>query len=190
MIYCIEGNIGAGKSTLIKLFETRYTCYEEPINEWTLLDRFYEDPHKFAFPFQYQVLLSQYNQYRIIKNESKDVFIERCAWSSRNIFIELMKKNNFWNDNDTKYYDNLYNSFEQGFINTLFFLDVSPEECLKRIKIRNRTCETDISLKYLIDLDKQYRKSLQNFPARVVFIDVANKTPEEIRDEIETYTKN
>ncbi len=78
-IICIDGLIGAGKSTVThRLKKNLYKCYEEPIDKWTLLPNLYNDMKKYATPFQFQVLfLNTINIYllKIVKKRSslKDV---------------------------------------------------------------------------------------------------------------------
>ncbi len=46
-IICIDGLIGAGKSTVThRLKKNLYKCYEEPIDKWTLLPNLYNDMKK------------------------------------------------------------------------------------------------------------------------------------------------
>ena len=64
--YSIDGIIGAGKSTVLKLLRQNNICLEEPVADWgELLENFYEDINRYAYPFQLQVLLSQKKQYCI-----------------------------------------------------------------------------------------------------------------------------
>jgi len=57
----IEGNIGVGKTTLIRLLsKTIPECklqYEEPVADWPL-EQYYKDHAKWAFPLQIATLLS------------------------------------------------------------------------------------------------------------------------------------
>ncbi len=51
-IICIDGLIGAGKSTVThRLKKNLYKCYEEPIDKWTLLPNLYNDMKKYATSF-------------------------------------------------------------------------------------------------------------------------------------------
>ena len=81
-IIFIEGNIGAGKTTFLKLIEkSKYfdekfpdkkTAYVyEPVNEWQeykdnskkdILTYFYEDQEKYGFSFQWYVFMTQLKQ--------------------------------------------------------------------------------------------------------------------------------
>ena len=79
-IVSLDGNIGSGKSTLMKYFmknkdifekkcpETEFAFLLEPVDEWTditdeqnvpILTKFYEDTDKYAFTFQMMVYLSR-----------------------------------------------------------------------------------------------------------------------------------
>ena len=58
---CIEANIGAGKtSVLSKINEkTRLPIFLEPVNQWShWLKLFYENPGRWGFTFNIEVLLS------------------------------------------------------------------------------------------------------------------------------------
>ena len=74
IIYSIEGVIGSGKSTLVKMlkkyFEDDSTYYflEEPVSIWetikdsfgnTILSKFYADQKKYAFAFQMMAYISR-----------------------------------------------------------------------------------------------------------------------------------
>ena len=73
-IISIEGNIGSGKSTILeylKIFykdNTNVLFLDEPVSEWnkvvdndgvTILEKYYENPVKYAFPFQMMAYISR-----------------------------------------------------------------------------------------------------------------------------------
>jgi deoxyadenosine/deoxycytidine kinase len=73
-IICIQGNIGSGKSTLLRQLEAKgYICLQEPVDTWSkyqhngksILEYFYEDKAKYAFPFQ---MMAFYTRMKAIKN--------------------------------------------------------------------------------------------------------------------------
>lgn len=180
-MYCIEGNIGAGKSTLIKCLSEKYICYQEPVSEWTLLDFFYKDMKKYAFPFQYQVLLSQFNQIKEINKLDKNqlVFMERCPWTSRNVFFEMMIEDNILSSKELEIFDNFYNIIPQN-ITKMFYLILDTEICKQRIIERNRYEELNITYEYLKRLEDKYLSSLKKSNFEVVYINAKNKTPEDL----------
>jgi deoxyadenosine/deoxycytidine kinase len=67
----IEGNIGAGKSTLIETLKTKFSnvvFVDEPVDEWstvtdkdgtTVLEKYYADQKRYAFAFQMMVRVSR-----------------------------------------------------------------------------------------------------------------------------------
>jgi len=56
--------------------------------------------------------------------------------------------------------------------NLIVHLDVTPEESLRRIKMRNRDCELGIKLEYLQDLHKAYEEFLQDISRIIPVIKV------------------
>jgi deoxyadenosine/deoxycytidine kinase len=70
LIISIEGNIGTGKSTFLDNLkkvqeENIVVVIKEPLDQWlkitdkdgnSILNNFYQDPHKFSFSFQILVL--------------------------------------------------------------------------------------------------------------------------------------
>lgn len=186
-IYCIEGNIGAGKSTVLKLLENSYKTFPEPVEDWHLLQHYYNDTYSYVFPFNYQVLLSFHKIYEEINNLTGKIFVERCPYTSKKIFIDLNDdiQKNVWKNHHEKSYKELYSIINNKVnIDILFVLYLEPYKCLQRIKIRNRKVEENITLQFLEDLHEKYKKLDKNCPYNVVFIDVDKKTPLEIKNEI------
>jgi deoxyadenosine/deoxycytidine kinase len=97
-IISVEGNIGAGKTTLLGVL-----CVEtikEPVEEWentagsNILQRYYEDPKRWAFTFQLNALHSRCKLWEdnLRNNEKKLFFSERSPHADRNIFGEIMNR--------------------------------------------------------------------------------------------------
>ena len=64
MFICIEGNIGAGKTTLARALseELGATFLPERFEDNTLLPLFYQDKKTFAFPTEYSFLIDRQKQ--------------------------------------------------------------------------------------------------------------------------------
>lgn len=56
--------------------------------------------------------------------------------------------------------------------NLLVYLDVTPEEALERIKLRNRGCESGMSIDYLRELYKEYNNFIEDISKRIPVIKV------------------
>lgn len=152
-IVCIDGLIGAGKSTLIKRLACDYKCFPEPVDEWTLLPFLYKNLTLYGPAFQFQVLLSQFNQKQSFSNEDGLVLVERCPWTSRNVFAPLTM------DGETLYtYDKLYKTLSYD-VDCFIYLDVDPIDAFHRIRNRSPV-DNLISLDYLRRLYDSYKFNL------------------------------
>ena len=98
LIICIDGIIGAGKSSLIRKLKNNFTCFEEPVQKWSLLLNLYSDMERYAIPFQFQVLFSQYDQYLLFKNINDLIIVERCPWTSKNVFAQMYIDNGLFDE--------------------------------------------------------------------------------------------
>lgn len=95
-VISIEGNLGAGKSSLLSLFN--FATIKEPVDEWQtmsggdILKNFYENPKRWAFTFQLHALHSRsllWNK-TISEEPQKLHFSERSPLADRHIFGEIM----------------------------------------------------------------------------------------------------
>lgn len=74
-VIALEGEIGAGKSTLCRKFETTYpedcSSYQEQTNE-QFLKLFYGDPKKYGFAFQWGMLKSRIYQLMLARHNARN----------------------------------------------------------------------------------------------------------------------
>lgn len=168
----IEGNIGCGKSTLVKLLasyfknDTRFGFIQEPVHEWTrfkdnsgenILDKFYKDQTKWSFPFQMNAFISRINS--IERDKSQIQIIERSVYTDRHCFaancLESGVMSQIEYDIYCHWHDWLAQSFNvepDGFI----YLKANSNICEDRIKQRARTEEEHIPLEYLTNLHEKH----------------------------------
>jgi deoxyguanosine kinase len=183
-IITIEGNIGAGKSTFVKFLKE--TCnrlkleniifLQEPVDEWmqvthdnkTILEKFYEEPEKYAFPFQMMAYVSRLAILeKAIKENPKSIIIsERCLLTDKHVFAKMLYDSN----KIDSYSYQIYNLWFNHFYDKLpkhkhIYLTSSPELIKFRINKRNRTGETNIDIDYLTkcnDYHKEYYEKNSN----------------------------
>ena len=178
-IISIEGNIGSGKTTLLKNLREYYKnndniiFLDEPLNEWnkitdengtTILEKFYMDQKKYAFSFQMMayitrlaILRKAYNS-----NNNKIIITERCLYTDKYVFANMLHKSNNIEDINYKIYLNWFDEFADEFpINQIIYVKTDPSICYQRIHQRNRTGEEIISQNYL-DECHRYHESFIN----------------------------
>ena len=180
MVYTIviDGIIGCGKSSLITELNNDFTCFQEPVNEWSLLADFYTNQSKFSAPFQYQVLFSFHKLYSSIKNVQDKVVLERCPWSSKHIFTSMLIEEGHITPTEEFVYNSFYDKV--AFKTNLFiYLKVDTNVAYQRILNRDRPAERGIKLSYLEKLNNKYEKEM--ITLKNVRIVDANKSIKEVK---------
>jgi len=173
-VMTIEGNIGAGKSTILraieryldscdnKTFANRFKFIMEPVDIWenirdvsgqTILQKFYKDQHKYAFSFQMMAYISRLSLFKktVRENPDKDIFIvERSLCADRNIFLQMLHDDEMIEDVEAQIYHRWYDEFSMDFpVHKIIYINSSPEKCYERIHKRMRSGEERIPLDYL-----------------------------------------
>lgn len=159
MIISIGGNIGSGKSTMIRYLEKHRTdiqCITEPIHKWgEWMQLFYSNPTKYAFGFQMKILDSF--QYLDADNDNNIYVTERSPWESNHIFAKLLLEQGILSEVE---YD-LYNTYHLKYAwkpHVYIYINTSYNECISRMRLRNRKEEENINHEYVKELDEQYNK--------------------------------
>ena len=179
IIISLEGNIGAGKSTIFNKLQQYYSnnpkvvFIKEPVDIWSeikdekndnILVNYYRDPQKYAFGFQTMVYATQYKLYLDTIKENPDcklIISERSMDAARNVFAKLLKQDNHIDEIHFKIYDMLYNMNKYN-LNYVFYIDVKVDICHDRITTRSRDGENEISLDYLTKCNEFYVDWLYN----------------------------
>ncbi|KAJ9583803.1 hypothetical protein L9F63_021853, partial [Diploptera punctata] len=186
----IEGNIGAGKSTLIQYFSRfpEVDVHVEPVAEWcnvrghNLLDMLYKDLNRHNYMFQHYVQLTRV-KIQTHKTDKKVHIFERSLQNNRFCFIEMAHKAGQLLDPEYLILCQWYEWIEQNFdidLDLIVYLRSSPEVVYERIKKRNRSEESTVSLDYLRQLHESYEKWLfhSNISIPVLQINVDNDIEE------------
>lgn len=160
MLYCIEGNIGSGKSTLLNTLKLHYNhiVVKEPIDAWKhWLDNSSSDKEF----FQCIVLVWYIIVARKYKKTKKSVFVERSPFTAKHVFAPsaFTKGNTHLN----QLHDRLYAVAEKEFTPKAYvFLSTTPSTCLKRLRSRNQSGDSNVTLHYLKKLDMAHWQSIQH----------------------------
>lgn len=190
IIIAIEGNIGSGKSTILEKLEgfmrdnNRIVFLKEPVDIWesikdtntgeNILQKFYKDQDKYAFPFQVMAYASRLSMIRnTIKNKSDiDIIIcERSLAADKHIFAKMLYDDGKIDDISYQIYNSFYNMFEDEFkLDGIVYIDADAEICSERIKKRSRMGESGISLEYLQKCKSYHHDWLTNTKTNVLNI--------------------
>lgn len=174
MVYtiAIDGIIGCGKSSLISELARDFTCFPEPIHEWSLLSDFYTQMPTYAAPFQFQVLFSFHKMLSTFKNVNDKVIIERCPWSSKNIFTSMLVEEGYISQEEHKLYLDFYDRLAFS-VDMHIYLKVDPPVAHRRILRRDRAVEKTLQFAYLERLHNKYEEQFRDL--KNVYIVDANQ---------------
>ena len=171
----IEGNIASGKTTFINLLPTIMDCQIilEPLDVWkglvdsngkNILDYFYTDMKKYAYPFQSFAFLSRVKSVRNISDKPY-IFVERSIFSDKNIFA----KNCYMKETMSEIEWNLYNQWFDWMRDLLniknhyhVYMKCSPEVSYERLMERSRKEESGVTLEYLTEIHDRHEEWLGN----------------------------
>lgn len=173
----IEGNIGAGKTTLATKMAEDYNAklILEQFADNPFLPKFYEDPDKHAFPLELSFLAERYHQ---LKKELSNTDIFQPTMISDYYFVKslIFAQSNLKEDEFglyTKLFHIINDSLPKPDLLVYLYHDI--ERLQQNIRKRGRIYEQNITNEYLIKIQTAYFDFLRQVPEqRIVIIDVNN----------------
>lgn len=159
----IEGNIGAGKSTLAQFLANDWNAQVilEEFEDNSFLPKFYEDARRYAFPLEMSFLAARFNQLKA-QLLSQDLFKQTRV--SDYIFAKclLFSKVNL-NEDEYELYYKLFHiiNLQLPKPDLLVYLHCPIERLQWNISNRGRVYEQQISDEYLQNLQQTYFDYLQ-----------------------------
>lgn len=190
MIISIEGNIGCGKSTVLKaLAELGYTVHPEPVDKWSKwLKLFYEDPARWGMSFNTNVLLTGYSCQQHAKEELH--VYERSALACKYVFSNIQFVNGNMIQEEVELFDSIMDRVVGWYPDTIIYMRTAPTKCAQRIKKRGRNAESDVSIAYITQVHEAYEammtsiqrmtpnpravKEWMKSPPKIIIVDAEN----------------
>jgi deoxyguanosine kinase len=172
----IEGNIGAGKTTLAHVLSKQLNArlVLEEFADNTFLPKFYENPQQYAFPLELFFMAERYKQLKELIH-TKDLF--QNVTVSDYLFTKclLFAKVNL-TEEEFRLYHKLYDIIRQPLIqpDLLIYLHVPVQKLQKNIRKRNRAYELKIADEYLFSIQETYTHYIKQHNLKTLFIDAAN----------------
>ncbi len=155
----IEGAIGVGKTSLAKILANKFgwRLVQEEVGHNPFLERFYENPKKFAFQTQLFFLLSRYRQQREFAqgNLFEKGVVSDYVLAKDKIFALINLE-----DDEIALYDSVYRLLVPTVPrpDLVIYLQARPEVLLSRVRKRGVEYERNISLDYLKTLSDAYNE--------------------------------
>lgn len=174
--FIIEGNIGAGKSTFLRLMNTYLSIHPvfEPHEKWqkvqggeNLLEKFYQDIHRWAYTFQTYAFVSRVLEQQQAEQQATEeaIVIERSVYSDRYCFAKNCFEMGVMSGLEWELYKEWFGWLVEsytvkpaGFI----YLRTEPEVSYNRMHIRQRNEESSVSLDYITKLHQKHEDWLMH----------------------------
>lgn len=153
----IEGVIGAGKTSLARLLHERLggQLVMEKFEDNPFLERFYQNPERYAFQTQLFFLLTRYKQLQALTQQElfAEFLITDYIFEKDRIFAHLNLQ-----DDELHLYDQLAANMEKNLAkpDLVVYLQSSVDRLMQNIKLRGRDFERAMSRKYITDLNDAY----------------------------------
>jgi deoxyadenosine/deoxycytidine kinase len=174
----IEGNIGAGKTTLAKRLAEEFNAnlILEQFADNPFLPKFYQNPDKYSFHVELSFLASRYKQLTNelpFKNLFKTFTIADFYFAKSLIFARATLSNN-----EFKLYREIFNIIYKSLpLPDIFvYLHEEPKKLKENIIKRGRSYEQDLDEGYLQKLQEGYFRFMkENQNLKCVIIDINGK---------------
>jgi 2-amino-4-hydroxy-6-hydroxymethyldihydropteridine diphosphokinase len=174
----IEGNIGAGKSTLALKMAQDFNAKTvlERFADNPFLPKFYEDQNRYAFSLEMSFLADRYQQ--LSDDLSQFDLFKDFIIADYHIFKSLLFSKITLGDDEFRLYRTLFDIIykEMPKPDLYIYLYQNTERLLQNIKSRGRNYEQDITAEYLEKINKgylEYIKTQTNL--NVLVIDVSDR---------------
>ncbi len=172
-MYIIEGNIGAGKSTFLKLLDEHIPAINvalEPLNNWqkqvygqSLLTNFYQNTKRWAYTLEILTMICRVREHINLQKQNITHIAERSLYSGHYCFALNCYEQGFMSTMEWKVYLQWFSWLVDNKCKTpngFIYLRVDPNIAYERIKKRNRHAEKTISLGYLKQIHKKHEQFL------------------------------
>jgi deoxyguanosine kinase len=172
----VEGNIGAGKTTLSHLLAKHYDArlILEQFADNPFLPKFYENPRQYAFPLELFFMAERFKQL-------KDLLQQRDLFQSITISDYLFTKCLLFAkvnlpDDEFSLYQRLFEIIHQQLIqpDILIYLHAPVTKLQENIRKRGRSYEQSIPDDYLFSIQETYTHFIRQRNVKTLVVDASN----------------
>jgi len=172
----IEGNIGAGKTTLAHLLSKKLDArlILEEFADNPFLPQFYQNPKQYAFPLELFFMAERYKQ---LKERVHNADLFQSVTVSDYLFTKclLFAKVNL-SEEEFKLYQKLFDIINQQLVfpDVLIYLHAPVSKLQQNIRKRNRIYEQQIPDEYLYNIQETYSSYIKQHNIKTIFVDTTN----------------
>ncbi len=171
----IEGNIGAGKTTLTNLLAKEYggSMILEKFVDNPYLAKFYDEPERYAFQLEMSFMLARYQQLNKILGEPSifEQFVISDYMFTKSLLFAKINLSREEHQLFRHLFDLIYKKLPQP--DVIFYLHANTSQLLSNIKKRGRPYEQSIMKPYLNKIEKMYFEYFKQMPnQKIVIVEV------------------
>ena len=170
----LAGNIGAGKSTLVRMASERlgWEPYFEPVAENPYLADFYADMGRWAFHSQVFFLTWRARAHRQLMDVPRAVIQDRSFYEDAEVFARALFRQGAMSERDWGTYQDLYRTLTTLLAppDLVVYLRASVPTLRTRIALRARPFEMRITDDYLRGLNELYEEWIGGFALSPVLV--------------------
>eukprot|EP00092_Neocalanus_flemingeri_P030157 GFUD01032735.1.p1 GENE.GFUD01032735.1~~GFUD01032735.1.p1 ORF type:complete len:274 (-),score=79.28 GFUD01032735.1:265-1086(-) len=185
----VEGNVGSGKSTFLKIMEKLpgVKAFPEPVKKWqevgtqNLLKDMYADPKRWTTTFQLYSSLTRTQIGLASKDSASPVTIlERSLYSERFCFVQMLLESGVLTPGEFALLDRWFHTLTRTsmtgmVVDMIVYIRTDPDILMERINARGRQEEEGLPLTILKDLHTRHEDWLIHgkypIPAPVIVMD-------------------
>ena len=173
----VEGNIGAGKTSLVKMISKQYNARMilEQFADNPFLPKFYKDQERYSFPLELSFLADRYRQLKT-KLGDQDLFTSFTI-SDYYFMKSLIFAKSTLADDEFRLYRQIFNIIYQSLPRPglYIYLHLDVEKLLYNINCRGRDYEKSITAEYLEKIQIGYFEFFkQETDMKILVIDTCN----------------
>lgn len=178
-VICLEGSIGVGKSTLGKHLEAylnsidlKAKFFTERV-DYNFLKYYIADMKKYAFPFQVRMLAGRVDVYREAQEfaQTGGISIIDRSITGDVAFAFMQYEKGFFDEKDWEIFNSILRSDAYPAPHLILYLNCAVDTCLRRIKTRGISSESNYTSEYLEGLNKSYNYSMGQVKGNIKKID-------------------
>ena len=161
----IAGVVVVGKSSLTNLIwdKWKFVPFREPVFDNPLLDKFYYDKKRYAFPLQVFFLNKRFEMCKKSLEYGSSVMDRSIIEDT--IFAKMLRDSGDMDPYEYQIYRELFNNMMEHVVqpDLMVYLKVQPEEAVRRIRKRGREYEVKNDTDYWYTLSQNYNEFFYDY---------------------------